>query len=712
MEEMFYNCSSLEELDLSNFNTSKLTNMQYTFYNCTDLTVLNLSGWNTSNVTNMYSAFMNCESLEELDLSSFDTSKVTNMEQLFCRCEYLATIYVSEKWNTNKVTRSSNMFKYCEELPNFDESIIDKTNANYGENGYLTYKASVNPGMIVLNNNNVVDKLLNLFTITALAAENESIQEYHSVTSNAFYIPNVDKETPLEKFGTYNETTKQYEWTTENNGYWSKVDNDTWVYVFHVYDTNLDWYVYEGDTKGNIGLDAIYSSDHSIENPGLIRAEDNKEFTITNTINEPEPEKETKSLTIHKQVVDKDHQNIDDSADFTFHVEFDIPDFDDETAIFGDTVFNKDNDIYKADISLKSTEEITFTDIPINTVYTVTEEEVNNYISETPVKTGTLTADQTLSFINILDIPDTVKHNIAITKTVTGRSNDESFEIHVSIDNCIDGEYSLSNGETIVVSGQSGYTTLNLHAGETVTINQLPTGAVVSVTETGGKNYKAEGYIDENGIKTSGNSAVAGKDLTLSYTIPEDTVNAGFVINNTIIQTQNLVIKKQAFDADGNDSLDEDSYTFSVLLQGLPDGAVIPTSIGNLVADGSGIIERDIYLKNHEELHIYELPIDTQYQITEKANKMIGSYMIEDRNNQNHIIKISNFNELSGTDLSTALETVDPDEDIVITFTNREQKIDYIPSTGGFGYNYCNIFYLLALGVISNWYYKKKKKVA
>ena len=34
---MFYNCSSLESLELSTFNTSNVNEMQFMFYNCTSL---------------------------------------------------------------------------------------------------------------------------------------------------------------------------------------------------------------------------------------------------------------------------------------------------------------------------------------------------------------------------------------------------------------------------------------------------------------------------------------------------------------------------------------------------------------------------------------------------------------------------------------------------------------------------------------------------
>ena len=44
---LFYNCSSLTNLDLSNFNTQNVTKIQCMFYGCSSLTNLNLSNFNT-----------------------------------------------------------------------------------------------------------------------------------------------------------------------------------------------------------------------------------------------------------------------------------------------------------------------------------------------------------------------------------------------------------------------------------------------------------------------------------------------------------------------------------------------------------------------------------------------------------------------------------------------------------------------------------------
>ena len=92
MTRIFINCDNLTSLDLSNFDTSNITDMHHMFSGCANLTSLTLSNFNTSNVTNMYYMFEGCASLESLDLSGFDTSKVTDMGGMFDGCSKLSTI--------------------------------------------------------------------------------------------------------------------------------------------------------------------------------------------------------------------------------------------------------------------------------------------------------------------------------------------------------------------------------------------------------------------------------------------------------------------------------------------------------------------------------------------------------------------------------------------------------------------------------------------
>lgn len=97
MTEMFFgDDASITTMDLSGWNTSKVTNMKRMFGGCTSLTSLDLSSFDTSNVTTMESMFQGCRSLTSLDLSGWNTSKITNnvtgMGWMFVDCTSLKTI--------------------------------------------------------------------------------------------------------------------------------------------------------------------------------------------------------------------------------------------------------------------------------------------------------------------------------------------------------------------------------------------------------------------------------------------------------------------------------------------------------------------------------------------------------------------------------------------------------------------------------------------
>ena len=83
---MFSKCISLISLDLSNFNTQKVTNMKCIFCYCESLISLDLSNINTQNVTNMGGMFSNCFSLISLDLSNFNSQNISYMGHMFREC--------------------------------------------------------------------------------------------------------------------------------------------------------------------------------------------------------------------------------------------------------------------------------------------------------------------------------------------------------------------------------------------------------------------------------------------------------------------------------------------------------------------------------------------------------------------------------------------------------------------------------------------------
>ena len=145
MSWMFAACSGLTSLDLPNFNTDKVQDMSYMFIYCSGLTSLDLSNFNTDNVTNMSFMFSYCSALISLDLSNFNTAKVTDMSDMFNNCSGLVTIYASDLFTTESVTSSSYMFDGCTSLVgaiSYDPDKDDATYANY-TTGYFTLKGNV-----------------------------------------------------------------------------------------------------------------------------------------------------------------------------------------------------------------------------------------------------------------------------------------------------------------------------------------------------------------------------------------------------------------------------------------------------------------------------------------------------------------------------------------------------------------------------------------
>ena len=78
MKGLFYYCTT-PELDLSNLDVSKVTDMKYMFDNCSS--AVNIDGWDTSTVTNMNHMFNYFTG--SIDVSKLDTSKVTDASYMF-----------------------------------------------------------------------------------------------------------------------------------------------------------------------------------------------------------------------------------------------------------------------------------------------------------------------------------------------------------------------------------------------------------------------------------------------------------------------------------------------------------------------------------------------------------------------------------------------------------------------------------------------------
>lgn len=228
---MFYSMYSEEklknilELDLSNFNTSRVTNMYSMFSGMSKLTTLNLSGFDTSKVTNMNSMFYYMSNLTSLDLSHFDTSKVTNMYSMFYGMSNLATLNLSS-FDTSKVTDMGAMFDNVSSLTilnlsNFDTSkvwnmnamfygmsriiALDLSNFNTSQVTDMGYMFASMPSLVNLNLSNFdASKVTNMTAMFSLGNEDISKDNLEKI-----YVNNDFDTTKLTRFSEMFKNRKQ-----------------------------------------------------------------------------------------------------------------------------------------------------------------------------------------------------------------------------------------------------------------------------------------------------------------------------------------------------------------------------------------------------------------------------------------------------------------------------------------------------------------------
>ena len=131
MSYMFNNCKYLMSLDSTNWDTTKITNMESLFQLCSfDLleNIMinkfnnknknnNFSIWKTPNLTNMRAMFCKCINLKEMpEMSKWDTKNVKDMSLLFNGCISIENLSKFPTWNTQNVEDMSYMFSRCIKL--------------------------------------------------------------------------------------------------------------------------------------------------------------------------------------------------------------------------------------------------------------------------------------------------------------------------------------------------------------------------------------------------------------------------------------------------------------------------------------------------------------------------------------------------------------------------------------------------------------------
>ena len=140
MSKMFMSCKSLENLDLSSFDTSYVEDMSEMFCRCRSLKNLDISNFKTSNVKNMTKMFEFCGDLESINIDNFDTSSVINMDFMFHFNTNLKHIDLS-KLNTKNVKSMRGMFAGCYSLKELNLTYFNLS--NLVDSSYMIFDAKM-----------------------------------------------------------------------------------------------------------------------------------------------------------------------------------------------------------------------------------------------------------------------------------------------------------------------------------------------------------------------------------------------------------------------------------------------------------------------------------------------------------------------------------------------------------------------------------------
>ena len=227
MEFMFNNCSSLTTLDVSRWDTKNVKRMEYMFTGCSSLIELNTNNWDVSKVEKMYYMFQNDSALKRVKTTNWNVLSVNNMESMFNGCSSLEEVDVSN-WNVSNVLYMNAMFSGCSSLTelntsNWEPSKVIRTDSMF-------YNASKLSTLNVSkwrtpNNTSTAHMFSGCTSLTTLDVSNwivDSVDNMEAMFNGASKLNGLD----LSKWNTNNVTNFGYMLSNAS----SSATNKVWYY--------------------------------------------------------------------------------------------------------------------------------------------------------------------------------------------------------------------------------------------------------------------------------------------------------------------------------------------------------------------------------------------------------------------------------------------------------------------------------------------------
>ena len=619
---MFQSCKSLLSLNVSHFNTSNAQEMGSMFSGLS-ISELNLTGFDTSKVTSMRYMFNQTSNLTELDLSSFNTSKVENMYGMFEDMYKLKTIYVSDRWNTSRVTEHENMFWRDSQLVGgagttyAQVEVYDKTVAHWQVGGLLTYKEYVAP----TNGNG-----LNGITVETPDTVESSVSAKEAGRN--------DRDRDSVDVYIFESTTNStmYDGDDPDNAYDCWIDNGdgTWTYRFHIFDEDAEYYIWESECTGYWWLEDELNAIILEYLQGMQDAN----VTIVNHKDNSEDGK----LIIYKQL-EGDYTDEDLGKEFTFTVT--VAGIEDGT--YGDMEFSGGT----ATVTIKANESVSAEGLPLGSAYSVVE------IGDPLFAASYENAEGTIEDTNLIKIYVTNHKQVgslSITKVV---QDDEQCEDTFTFTVTLTGD--LIEGTQVFgdYAFTDGVATINVKAGETVTIPGIPTGTEYTVTEVERDGYE---HLENLDVNVSG-VIVTDETIAVSFTNkPVDEIFGKFTLVKKVVGRQT-----------------DEKFSFQIVLEGLKPNTEYTFNGETYTSNGTGNLVIDLELGDGDSVVFDNLPIGTKYTITEAASGYKASYEVTDSAGLDLIVSPSGSNTTTNSELAIRTESVDEGEDVTVTFTNTTQ---------------------------------------
>lgn len=216
-------------------------------------------------------------------------------------------------------------------------------------------------------------------------------------------------------------------------------------------------------------------------------------------------------------------------------------------------------------------------------------------------------------------------------------------------------------GDVTIEGGKGSFYLSN---GASASLAGIPTGVKYHITEDASDDYES---VLSNG------DGIIQKDETAMVTCT-NTKKA-----QPEVKKQTLIIKKIVKNGDS-----KDNFAFHVSFSNLEKNTKYKYKKGDtetaFTSDKDGAADVAFTLADNESVVFEDIPENTKYQVTEDANKYYASYEITDAVKA---VQQKKGNEQTDQSLSTGTETVDADENAVVTFTNTGKEPE-VPETEKF----------------------------